>query len=143
MVVGANAEEARRHSEYIEYSLGGVMSGPLDIKMDLGTGRFSVNDKRGLRQGQLSEAALAEIRNLAGASLSAGLRSQECVEKDRMRQEMRQKGISVPFDPPIMDAINVMNVRMGEKTDSTGYGHGECFSPEAKPVLKAVMSATN
>ena len=137
LIVPATAADGSPPRNGIHYQLGGIMSGPIDLEIDLDTGRARLEEldrtapKRTstTRMQRLARRDLNRLQRLAARAIEGGLESKAC-------RAARARGVVLP---PIMDTLTVMTITLD------GHPHdapvrSDCWSKATAAVQAAAYT---
>lgn len=142
-LLAAQAPVASRDSEdSLHYSLGGIMSSPVDLTLSLVSGRFLLKEGGGhdfsstpeehQTGGNLNAEQVSRLRVLAFAALKKGLETEAC-------KRSRAKG-DLSVSMPIMDALSAMTVKLKGRLAIAPVNAG-CWSTAADDLAGAALAA--
>lgn len=122
----------------LHYTLGGVVSGPIDLTIDFDTGHSVIvegspgsrSKLTAPRDRHLSDESISELRRLATRAIEQGLETKTC-------SDARAKGIVMP---PIMDALLDMRVYLGDRKAFPPV-RPDCWSKAANDLQSAAYRA--
>lgn len=112
------------------YAMGGLMSGHVELSLDLRSGEFSLSEASASTHGMLRAPQLLRIRQLAAATLHADLETREC------KRRAASGDVSVAL--PIMDAMPSMTVWIGNRTVSAPANIG-CWTKGAEKLASQAL----
>lgn len=123
----------------LHYGLGGLMSGPVELDIDLTTGQFSLKETTPVKlsdvhqkQGQLDEITVAKLKRTAEVAIRIGFETKVC----------RRERTNHIFRMPIMDALPAMTVKIGKRWESAPANAG-CWSQAAENLSDEALNAAH
>ncbi len=120
----------------LRYVVGGTMSGPMTLDVDLDEGGFTLSEparalskEQHLTQGRLDEPAIRRLRSLAREAMRDGFVAARCRVKGYLSQ--------IPTD-----AMRDLTVQLGGQVGSSP-NDADCWSEAAKALSAAAVSAAH
>ncbi len=120
----------------IRYAVGGTMSGPMTLDIDLDDGSFTLSEpakalSKGLRftRGRLGQPTIQELRSLAGEAMRDGFIAARCRARDHV-------GL-IPTD-----ALRDLTVRLDGRVGSSP-NDVDCWSEVAQALSAAAINAAH
>ena len=140
MLLALLAAAASPAAERLTYRMGGLMSTPIDLDLDLVTGTFSLKEGQpdaatqplSDRHGRLDAATLAGIRRLAAQGVVSGFETTDC----------RRRAARGEIIMPIMDAMPSMAVSIGGRWVAAPVNIG-CWTSAANDLAGASYEAAH
>lgn len=132
-------DDPTRARNRLTYHVGGILSAPLNVDIDLDSGRYAFEsqeyarpDLRSSRSGILDKQALISLRRLAGATIASGMEKPEC------RESAAQRAMRPPQSDAILDFYVLMDGKEAYAPD-----RGNCWTTAADELRTTALAAVD